>query len=135
MEETNLIIQEYSKNPLCNFSMESYTIKQHEWNFICGDDIVVYLDIGSDDIIKWYSFDWNCSTVTMAAASLLSEFIVWASISDVLTRDYNKMFSIWFEVSPRRRRAAVIALLAARNAIHKYLTDDKEDVFDDVLWE
>lgn len=134
MEETDLIIKDYSKNPLCNFIMEDYTVKQHEWNYICGDDIVVYLDIDKD-IIKRYSFDWNCSTVTMAAASLLSEEIVWVSIQDVLTRDYNKMLSLWFEVSPRRKRAAVIALLASRNAIHQYLKDWKEDVFDDVLWE
>ena len=38
-----------------------------------------------------------------------------------------------FEVSPRRRRARVIALLATRNAIHQFLKDGKEDTFDDIL--
>ncbi len=38
-----------------------------------------------------------------------------------------------FEVSPRRKRAAVIALLAVRNAIHKYRGEDQEDDFDDLL--
>lgn len=38
-----------------------------------------------------------------------------------------------FEVSPRRKRAAVIAIMATRNAIHKYLKDSKEDVFDDLI--
>jgi len=33
------------------------------------------------------------------------------------------------EVSPRRRRASVFALLATRNAIHKYLLDGKHDDF------
>ncbi len=132
MEEANILIQEYAKNPLCNFAMKDYTVKQHEGNFICGDDITVYLRI-EDSFIREYSFDWNCSTITTAAASLLSEVVVWVAISDILTWDYTKMLSLWFEVSPRRKRAAVIALLATRNAIHSYLNDGKEDVFDDVL--
>lgn len=132
MEELSLMIEEYAKNPLCNFAMQNYTIKQHEGNFICWDDITVYLRI-ENEIVLEYSFDGNCSTITLAAASLLSEIIVWTSIYEILSRDYNKMLSLWFEVSPRRKRAAVIALLASRNAIHAYLGDGKEDVFDDLF--
>ncbi len=132
MEEVSILIQEYAKNPLCNFAMKDYTVKQHEGNFICGDDITVYLRI-EDNFVREYSFDWNCSTITTAAASLLSEVVVWVELSEILTWDYAKMLSLWFEVSPRRKRAAVIALLATRNAIHSYLNDGKEDVFDDIL--
>jgi nitrogen fixation NifU-like protein len=74
-EEHSLLIQEYSKNPLQNFALSTYTIKQHEGNFICGDDITVYLVIENDKIAE-YSFDGNCSTITTAAASFLSEFII-----------------------------------------------------------
>lgn len=132
MEELSVMIQEYAKNPLCNFTMKDYTVKQHEGNFICWDDITVYLHI-EGNIVRAYSFDWNCSTITTAAASVLSEIIVWVDIHEILDRDYSKMLSLWFEVSPRRKRAAVIALLAARNAIHKYIEDGKEDVFDDII--
>ncbi|MEI6711834.1 MAG: hypothetical protein WCK88_06740 [bacterium] len=37
------------------------------------------------------------------------------------------------EVSPRRKRAQVLALLATKNAIHAYLNDEKKDDFSDVL--
>ena len=131
-EEQNVLLQEYAKHPLCNFVMVSPTISFHEGNFICGDDIVVYLKI-EDWTISDYSYSWNCSTVTTAAASFLSEFIVGASIQDILDRDYDTMSSQWFEVSPRRKRAAVIAILAARNWIHAYLSDGKLDSFDDLL--
>ena len=126
------MLQEYAKNPICNFAMEDYTIKQHEGNFICWDDIVVYLRIDKNIVLD-YSFDGNCSTITIAAASILSEVIIWSDINDVLNRWYLKMLSLGFEVSPRRKRAAVIAILAARNAIHKYLNDWKEDTFDDLF--
>ena len=131
-EEASLLIQEYAKNPLQNFALPTYTIKQHEGNFICGDDITVYLVI-EKDIVQDYSFDGNCSTITTAAASFVSEFIIGANVQEVLTRSYTTMEDKWFEVSPRRKRAAVIAIMACRNAIHNYLQDKQKDTFDDLM--
>ena len=131
-EETNVMIQEYSKNPLQNFALKEYTIKQHEGNFICWDDIVIYLEIDKN-IIKNYSFDGNCSNITIAAASFLSEIIINKPITEVIEWNYQTMLDNWFEVSPRRKRAAVIAILAVRNAIHTYLKDSKTDTFDDLI--
>ncbi len=131
-EEQSLIIEEYTKNPLQNFALKEYTIKQHEGNFICWDDIVVYLVI-NDNKIQEYSFDGNCSNITTAAASFLSEFVIDTPISDILQRNYQTMVDRWFEVSPRRKRAAVIAILAVRNAIHTYIKDWKIDTFDDLI--
>jgi len=131
-EEQNLIIQEYSKNPLQNFAMKEFTVKQHEGNFICWDDIVVYIVV-KDEKVADYSYDGNCSNITTAAASFLSEFIIGTPIEDVLHRTYQTMIDHGFEVSPRRKRAAVIAILATRNAIHQYLKDGQNDVFDDLI--
>lgn len=131
-EEQNFLIQEYAKNPLQNFAMKDCTIKQHEGNFICWDDIVIYLII-KDNKIAEYSFDGNCSNVTTAAASFLSEFIIQTPIEDILHRTYQTMVDHGFEVSPRRKRAAVIAILATRNAIHEYIKDGQKDVFDDLI--
>ncbi|MFA6255579.1 MAG: iron-sulfur cluster assembly scaffold protein [Candidatus Absconditabacterales bacterium] len=131
-EEQSLMIQEYAKNPLQNFAMKDYTIKQHEGNFICGDDIVIYIVI-KDNKIENYSFDGNCSNITTAAASFLSEFIIGTPIHEVLHRTYQTMIDHGFEVSPRRKRAAVIAILATRNAIHEFLKDGQKDTFDDLL--
>lgn len=130
--ESDLLIKEYSKNPLCNFKLDQYNASFHEGNFICWDDINVYILI-EDNKIKKYSFDWNCSTVTTAAASFLSEFIIWLDINLILDLDYNFFIEKWFEVSIKRRRAMVIGLLALRNAIHEYLNDWKKDWFDDLL--
>lgn len=131
-EENNLMIQEYSKNPLQNFAMKEYTIKQHEGNFICWDDITVYLKIENEKI-KAYSFDGNCSNITTAAASILSELLLDKPIEDVIHRNYQTMVDHGFEVSPRRKRAAVIAILATRNALHTYLKDNQEDTFDNLI--
>ncbi len=131
-EEQNIMIQEYSKHPLQNFALKEYTIKQQEGNFICWDDITVYLKI-EDNQIKDYSFDGNCSNITTAAGSFLSEFIIGKPISEILQRNYQTMVNHGFEVSPRRKRAASIAILATRNAIHTYLKDGNKDTFDDII--
>ena len=132
MSETELLVKEYSKNPLCNYEMQDPDVTRHEGNFICGDDITVYLKI-QDDKVSEFSYDGNPSTVSLAAASFLSEFIIWTSLDEILTWNYETFVEKGFEVSPRRKRAAVIALLGVRNAIHNYRKDDLEDDFDDIL--
>ncbi len=132
--EQELLVKEYAKNPLCNYKMENCTITAHEGNFICWDDINIYLLI-ENDIIKKYSFDGNCSNITTAAASFLSEFIVWTNLNDVLDWNFRFFVDRGFDVSKKRRRAMVIWLMAVRNAIHSYFNDWKKDNFDDLLEE
>ena len=130
--EENMILQEYSKNPIKNIEMKDYTVKYHEWNFICGDDITIFLLI-ADKKIKDYSYIGDTSTVSLAAAWFLSEFLIWVKIEDVLSWTYDIMEEKWFWVSTKRKRAAVLALLAVRNALHEYLNDEITDDFDDLI--
>lgn len=132
MSETELLVKEYSKNPLCNYEMQDPDVTRHEGNFICGDDVTVYLKIKEGKIAE-FSYDGNPSTVSLAAASFLSEFLIWTSLDQVLSWNYETFVEKGFEVSPRRRRAAVIALLGVRNAIHAYRNDGIEEDFDDLI--
>ncbi len=130
--EKNMILQEYSKNPIKNMEMKDYTVKYHEWNFICGDDITIYLLLDGKKI-KDYSYTGDTSTVSLAAAWFLSEFLIWSNIDNVLSWTYDIMEEKWFWVSNKRKRAAVLALLAVRNAIHTYINDEIVDDFDDLI--
>lgn len=140
MTEVDILIEEYTKHPVNNFEMENATISRHEGNFICGDDITVYLKI-HENIIEMMSFSWNPSNITLAASSLLAELIEKQTIDEVMTWNYETMIQNGFEVSPKRKRAAVIALLAVKNAIHsrrgdknekgEIIEDDFEDLLDD----
>ena len=132
MSETELLVKEYSKNPLCNYEMQDPDVTRHEGNFICGDDITVYLKI-QDDKVSEFSYDGNPSTVSLAAASFLSELIIWTSLDEILTWNYETFVGKGFEVSPRRKRAAIIALLWVINAIHTYRNDGVEEDFDELL--
>ena len=128
----NIILQEYSKNPVNNNELKDFTIKYHEWNFICWDDITVFLKIDWDKIVDyWYT--WNLSTVSLASAWFLWEFIPENTIMDILSWDYNFISWKGLEVSNKRKRASVLPILALRNAIHQYLWDWKTDDFDDLI--
>ncbi len=130
--ESDIILQEYSKNPVKNKEMKNFTVKYHEWNFICGDDITVFLLI-DDDIVKDYSYVWNTSTVSLASAWFISEFIIWEKLRNILKRNYDFLVEKWLDVSKKRKRAAVLPILAVRNAIHEYLDDVKVDDFDNII--
>ena len=140
-EISDSIITEYNKNPVNFYEMEDFDISRHEWNFICGDDITVYLKI-KDNTIEKFSFSWNPWQVSTASCSLLAEMIEWKNIDEVMTRWYDTFVQQWLKVLPRRRRAVVIWLLWVRNAIHerrkdkkpnsdKILVEEFEDILDD----
>ncbi len=131
-QETKILIQEYAKNPINNHKMKDYTHTQHEGNFICWDDITIYLKI-ENNIIKDYSFDGNCSTITTAAASFLAEIIIGEDIKEILNWNYKTLLDQWFKVSNRRKRAAVIAIQAAQNAIYTHLGQEKRIELEDLI--
>jgi len=128
----NHIVESYIKNPTHNKVLENATISYHEWNNLCGDDITVYLHI-EKNIITDYSYSGNCSNITKAAASFLWDIIIGENIEEILSRNIQTIEKHDFIVSARRKRAAVIAVLASRNAIHTYKYDKTIDTFDTVL--
>ena len=132
-EISDSLITEYNKNPVHFYEMEDFDASFHEWNFICWDDITVYLKI-KDNIINEFSFSWNPWQVSTASCSLLAEMIEWKSIDEVMTRWYETFVDQWLEVLPRRRRAVVIGLLWVRNAIHQR-RKDKETDSDEIIVE
>jgi len=126
------MIQAYARDPINQYVMENFTISFQQENSVCGDMIIVYVRI-EDDCIVEFSHAWAPQMFTSAAASLLAEHIQWKKLSDILSWDYSMMQWLGFEVSPRRRRSAVSALLAVRNAIHTYLDDGLHDTYTNVL--
>jgi NifU-like protein involved in Fe-S cluster formation len=131
-KQENMILQEYSKNPVCNIELKDFTIQYHEWNFICWDDITVFLKIEWDKVID-YGYTGNLSTVSLASAGFLSEFLFDVTLNDILWWNYEFLSDKGFEVSTKRKRASVLPILALRNAIHQYLSDWKTDDFDDLI--
>ncbi|MDD2487323.1 MAG: iron-sulfur cluster assembly scaffold protein [Candidatus Gracilibacteria bacterium] len=126
------IITSYSKNPPNRFEMEDFSVRYNEESRLCGDTIEIFLKI-ENGIIKDYSFIGNTSIITTACASIFGESIIDLDISEVLDFDLNHIKSLVGEISPRRKYAATLGLLATHNAIHSYLKDGIIEDFTDVI--
>lgn len=129
----NETITYYSKNPFNKFEMEDATVDYFEENELCWDELKVFLKIENNTIENW-SFTGDTAIITTACWGVYGESIIWLWLEEVLTLDYNYIVElIEDEVSDRRKKASVLALVSTRNAIHKYLDDWIVDDFDDVI--
>jgi len=127
------IIKEYASTNAYRWKPKDYTIDQHEGNSLCWDDITVYLTIQNNQLTH-YRFDWNCSLITKAAANFIGDLIEDSDIDQIFDWNYTTLQKEWFEVSPRRKRAAVIALIAIQNALYRHKWIDKKTSFEDMLY-
>jgi NifU-like protein involved in Fe-S cluster formation len=131
--ETNDLIVSYSRDPVWQEVMKDYTVMQKVENTICGDFLIVYVKIDANDRIKAFSWSGDPAMHTLAAASLLTEYIVGESVDTVLERSYTQIKERWLTVSTRRQRSAVTALLATRNALHARRDDWLSDTYEWLL--
>lgn len=128
------IFLEYAKNPPNKGALEGATIRHFEENRSCGDALEVFLKLDDTGTILDFSFEGNTAIVTTACTSIFGELILGMNMREILTMDSKDIREmIGFDVSPRRKQASVLGLLAVRNAIHKYLGDGVVDDFSDVL--
>ncbi len=74
--------------------------------------------------------------ITLACSGLFGDMIQGVDVDAVMTWNQKTVIErTGIDVSPRRKRAQVLALLATRNAIHIYRKDGQKDDFSDVLVE
>ena len=119
MTSADLII-EYSRNPPNKEILENATIRYREANRVCADVVEVFLVI-EDDILVQFAFDGYMSIVATACVSITGELLEGTAIDKILL--LNESFiheNIGTDISPRRRYASLIGLLAIKNAIHQY---------------
>lgn len=87
-------------------------------------------------MIKKWSFTGQASMITIACSGLFGDIVQGVDIDTLFSWNQETLVrDTSITVSPRRKRAQVLALLATRNAIHEYVRDGKKDDFSDVLSE
>ncbi|MCT4617514.1 MAG: iron-sulfur cluster assembly scaffold protein [Candidatus Gracilibacteria bacterium] len=129
----NEIITHYGKNPSNKKKVKNADIRYWEDNGLCGDSLEVFIKLDGEKIIEW-GFEGNTSIITTACASIFGEDVIGKTIPEVMTLGYKHIISlIKEEVSPRRKQASVLGILATRNALHEHLLDGKVDTFEDLL--
>jgi nitrogen fixation NifU-like protein len=69
------VILDHGKNPRNFRDVEDATCHAHGNNPLCGDQLVVYLKIGADDVIEDVSFVGNGCAISVASASMMTELV------------------------------------------------------------
>jgi nitrogen fixation protein NifU and related proteins len=132
MSSADLII-EYSQNPSNKGIMEDANIRYREANRVCADVVEVFLQFDGDTLAR-FSFDGYMSIVATACVSITGELLEWWKLDDILTLDESFIHeNIGDDISPRRRFASLIWLLAIKNAIHEWKKDGKKEDFSDIV--
>jgi NifU-like protein involved in Fe-S cluster formation len=131
MNSADLII-EYSRNPSNKEVLENATIRYRESNRVCADVVDVFLIIDNGILVQ-FAFDGYMSIVATACVSITGELLEGMGLAEILT--LNESFiheNIGTDISPRRRYASLIGLLAIKNAIHQYQWEERREDFSDI---
>ncbi|MGP1582978.1 MAG: iron-sulfur cluster assembly scaffold protein [Candidatus Altimarinota bacterium] len=126
------LIMAYSRDVPNKYIMENPTLRYREVNRVCSDVVEVFLRI-ENDILTEFSFDGYMSITATACVAITGELLLEHNIDEILT--LNEKFvheNIGNDISPRRRLASLIGLLAIKNAIHIYKNDGMQEDFSDI---
>lgn len=126
------LIMAYSRQTPNKYIMENPTIRYREVNRVCSDVVEVFLRI-ENEILTEFSFDGYMSVTATACVAITGELLCEKNIAEILTLDEKFIHeNIGTDISPRRRLASLIGLLAIKNAIHEFLNDGITEDFSDI---
>lgn len=126
------LIMAYSRDVPNKYIMENPTLRYREVNRVCSDVVEVFLRI-ENDILTEFSFDGYMSITATACVAITGELLLEHNIDEILTLNENFVHeNIGNDISPRRRLASLIGLLAIKNAIHIYKNDGIREDFSDI---
>ena len=128
----NIIKEIDNKRILPNFS-----IKFTEENRNCGETITIYIlfekNINKKYNIKNWSFEGNTSILTTSSSFIFWKSIIGKEIEEILLLNEKYILDLELNVSNRRKKNTLFALLATKNAIHCFLEDWILEDFDNIL--
>jgi nitrogen fixation protein NifU and related proteins len=123
-----IILEEFA-NPRHKGQLPDADVKIAEMNASCGDEIEVFLKFDkSGQKIEKVSWRGIGCAISMATASLVSDFILDKKITEVLEIKQEELENLLGidDISPGRLKCLFLALKAFHKAIYKHFPELKE---------
>jgi nitrogen fixation NifU-like protein len=96
---------------------ESYDVMSHQHNPFCGDDVTMYVSV-ADDAIDTLSFNGKGCAISIAAASMLTEFAEGRSVAEMkIFSDEDMIGLLGIHVSDTRKKCALLALATLKDCL------------------
>lgn len=119
-ESIEFILDHYS-NPRNLGSLEDPDILVNGGNPGCGDVVTLYLKLDAEERIRDIRFEGHGCTISMAAASLVTEIASGKTLEQVRQMDYNELVdALGREVVQARLRCATLALDTLQGGAREY---------------
>jgi nitrogen fixation NifU-like protein len=112
------ILLDHYRNPRNYGSLPSPDVTHEIFNPLCGDRIRIELAIRGGRIEAALFVGDGCA-ISIAAASLLTEMIIGAEITHLVSND-QLLSSLKSDIKPSRIRCALLSLEALRSGIESY---------------
>ena len=119
-------ILDHYKNPTRKGSLSDASISNSEVNYSCGDSLEIDLRIEDDKLVDLRFRGQGCA-IGLSTMSILSDEIIGMRLDDILKLSENDIHDILgIPITQRRRKCALLSLLAVKNAIRKF--EKKEEL-------
>lgn len=114
-------ILDHYENPRHRGALADATVTMKGGNPGCGDIVTLYLKVDDTERIVDASFEGQGCTISQAAASILTEKIIGATLNDVKHMNHEDFVDeLGREIVINRPKCATLALNTAKAAERKY---------------
>ncbi len=110
-------ILEHYRNPQHFGKPKSHTVSSKQTNPFCGDEVELFFRV-KNDVVTDVGFEGVGCAISIAAASILTEFTLGKSREE-LTKfdDFDMLSLLGIEVSETRKKCALLALSVLRDCL------------------
>jgi nitrogen fixation protein NifU and related proteins len=114
-------ILEHYKTPKNFGIIDNASVKHHEKNPLCGDELSIYLAIDEENKIVDVKFDGQGCAISVASASMLTDEIKGKTLGEVKKIGKEKVFDlIGVPLSAVRIKCALLSWDTLKNSINIY---------------
>lgn len=118
-------ILDHYKNPHNKGIIKDANIKYTEHNPVCGDVISVNMNVNNNTIQEIKFIGRGCA-ISQASMSMLTDEIKDKDFKEINSKTASDIISLLgIEIGPVRTKCAVLGLVAVKNGIKEYLTNNK----------
>ncbi|MBA3943624.1 MAG: iron-sulfur cluster assembly scaffold protein [Herpetosiphonaceae bacterium] len=120
MDEARENILDHYELPRHRSPLVDATVVQRQDNPLCGDRVVVYLQV-VDDKVAAIGWEGRGCTISQAAASMLSEELLGKSVAEACALDEQFMVDlIGTRLNPARMKCATLSLKAVQYGLESW---------------
>ena len=111
------VLLNHFRHPRNYGSLDDPDISNEQFNPLCGDRIRIELKLDGT-VVKEARFKGDGCAISTAAASLLTELLIGASLADVGSISNERLISaLESDIKPAREQCALLALEALRDGL------------------